>query len=127
MLLRPRLLFHHGAHGGGFFSGKDQTKVDRPAAYAVRWVANSVVAAGLADRCLVRVSYVIGITEPLSIVVDTYGTGKKSDDEITEIVKRNFDIRPGLLIRILIINSISAVETNYETDYANNINPKSAS
>lgn len=90
-----------GAHGGGAFSGKDPTKVDRSAAYAGRWVAKSIVAAGLADRCLVQVSYGIGIAEPLSVFVDTYGTGKKSDKEITEIVKKNFDLRPGCLIRVL--------------------------
>lgn len=90
-----------GAHGGGAFSGKDPTKVDRSAAYAGRWVAKSVVAAGLADRCLVQVSYGIGIAEPLSVFVDTYGTGTKTDAEITEIVKKNFDLRPGRLIRDL--------------------------
>lgn len=90
-----------GAHGGGAFSGKDPTKVDRSAAYAGRWVAKSVVAAGLADRCLVQVAYGIGIAEPLSIFVDTFGTGKKTDSEITDIVKKNFDLRPGRLIREL--------------------------
>ena len=90
-----------GAHGGGAFSGKDPTKVDRSAAYASRWVAKSVVAAGLADRCLVQVSYGIGIAEPLSIFVDTFGTGTKSDSEITDIVKKNFDLRPGRIIREL--------------------------
>lgn len=90
-----------GAHGGGAFSGKDPTKVDRSAAYAGRWVAKSVVAAGLADRCLVQVSYGIGIAEPLSIYVDTFGTGKKTDTEITGIVKKNFDLRPGRIIRDL--------------------------
>lgn len=90
-----------GAHGGGAFSGKDPTKVDRSAAYAGRWVAKSIVEDGLADRCLVQVSYGIGIAEPLSIFVDTFGTGKKSDTEITDIVKNNFDLRPGRLIRDL--------------------------
>ncbi len=90
-----------GAHGGGAFSGKDPTKVDRSAAYAARWVAKSIVSAELADRCLVQVSYAIGIAEPLSVFVDTYGTGKKSDAEITEIVKKNFDLRPGRIIRDL--------------------------
>lgn len=90
-----------GAHGGGAFSGKDPTKVDRSAAYSARWVAKSVVHAGLADRCLVQVSYGIGIAEPLSVFVDTYGTGKKSDAEITDIVKKNFDLRPGRIIRDL--------------------------
>jgi len=90
-----------GAHGGGAFSGKDPTKVDRSACYAARWVAKSVVAAGLANRCLIQVSYSIGVAEPLSIFVDTYGTGKKSDEAILEIVKKNFDLRPGCLIRDL--------------------------
>lgn len=90
-----------GAHGGGAFSGKDPTKVDRSAAYAGRWVAKSIVCAGLADRCLVQVSYGIGIAEPLSIFVDTYGTGTKTDAQITDIVKKNFDLRPGHIIREL--------------------------
>jgi S-adenosylmethionine synthetase len=94
-----------GAHGGGAFSGKDTTKVDRSAAYAARWVAKSVVAAGLAHRALVQLSYAIGVKHPLSIFVDTYGTGVlrsgKTDAEITEIVKNNFDLRPGAIIRDL--------------------------
>jgi len=90
-----------GAHGGGAFSGKDPSKVDRSACYAARWVAKSLVAAGLCNRVLVQVSYSIGIAEPLSVFVDTYGTGTKSDAEITEIVKRNFDLRPGCIIRDL--------------------------
>lgn len=90
-----------GAHGGGAFSGKDFSKVDRSAAYAARWVAKSVVAAGLARRCLLQVSYAIGIAEPLSISVITYGTGKKSDNEILDIVKKNFDLRPGIIVRDL--------------------------
>jgi len=90
-----------GAHGGGAFSGKDFSKVDRSAAYAARWVAKSVVAAGLARRCLLQVSYAIGISEPLSISVITYGTGTKSDAEILDIVKKNFDLRPGIIVRDL--------------------------
>lgn len=90
-----------GAHGGGAFSGKDFSKVDRSAAYAARWVAKSVVAAGLARRCLLQVSYAIGIAEPLSISVITYGTGKKTDAEILEIIKKNFDLRPGVIVREL--------------------------
>jgi len=90
-----------GAHGGGAFSGKDPSKVDRSAAYAARWVAKSVVAAGLAHRCLVQVSYAIGVAKPLSVYVDTYGTGKKSDTEILEIINKNFDLRPGCIIRDL--------------------------
>jgi len=90
-----------GAHGGGAFSGKDPSKVDRSGAYAARWVAKSLVAAGLCKRCLVQVSYSIGIAEPLSINVNTYGTGKKSDYELEQIIKKNFDLRPGVLIRTL--------------------------
>jgi len=90
-----------GAHGGGAFSGKDPTKVDRSGAYAARWIAKSLVAAQLAERVLVQVSYSIGVPEPLSIFVDSYGTGKKSDSEITEIVRKNFDLRPGCLQRDL--------------------------
>jgi len=90
-----------GAHGGGAFSGKDPTKVDRSGAYAARWIAKSLVAAGLCDRVLVQVSYAIGVPEPLSVFVDSYGTGKKSDTELTEIVKNNFDLRPGCLQRDL--------------------------
>jgi len=90
-----------GAHGGGAFSGKDPSKVDRSVCYAARWVAKSLVAAGLCNRVLVQVSYSIGIAHPLSIFVDTYGTGTKSDAEITEIVKKNFDLRPGCIIRDL--------------------------
>lgn len=90
-----------GAHGGGAFSGKDPTKVDRSAAYAARWVAKSLVAAGLADRCLVQVAYAIGIAKPLSVHVDSYGTGTKSDAELLEIVNKNFDLRPAAIIREL--------------------------
>jgi len=90
-----------GAHGGGAFSGKDPSKVDRSGAYAGRWIAKSLVAAGLCQRCLVQVSYAIGVAQPLSIYVDTYGTGKKTDQEILEIFKNNFDLIPGILIRDL--------------------------
>lgn len=90
-----------GAHGGGAFSGKDPTKVDRSAAYAARWVAKSIVAASLANRCLVQLSYAIGVAQPLSIFVDTYHTGKKTDAELVEIIKNNFDLRPGAIIRDL--------------------------
>jgi len=90
-----------GAHGGGAFSGKDPSKVDRSAAYAARWVAKSVVASGLARRCLVQVSYAIGIAHPLSIYVNSYGTGKKSDQEILDLIKANFDLRPGIIMRDL--------------------------
>jgi len=90
-----------GAHGGGAFSGKDPTKVDRSAAYAARWVAKSVVAAGLSDRILVQVSYAIGVAKPISIFVNTYGTGKRSDDDILHIINNNFDLRPGCIMREL--------------------------
>ncbi|XP_024535924.1 uncharacterized protein LOC9630123 [Selaginella moellendorffii] len=86
-----------GAHGGGAFSGKDPTKVDRSGAYIVRQAAKSVVAAGLARRCIVQVSYAIGVPEPLSVFVDSYGTGKIPDAEILEIIKNNFDFRPGMI------------------------------
>jgi len=90
-----------GAHGGGAFSGKDPTKVDRSAAYYCRWMAKSVVSAGLASRAIVQVSYAIGVPEPLSVFVDTYGTGTKPDAEILEILKDNFDMRAGMLVREL--------------------------
>lgn len=90
-----------GAHGGGAFSGKDYTKVDRSAAYAARWVAKSLVAAGLVRRCLVQVSYAIGVAEPLSVTVFDYGTGTKSTQELMQIVKENFDLRPGRIVKDL--------------------------
>jgi S-adenosylmethionine synthetase len=90
-----------GAHGGGAFSGKDPSKVDRSACYAARWVAKSIVAAGLASRVLVQLSYAIGVAQPLSVFVDTYQTGTRPDHEILEIVKKNFDLRPGCIIRDL--------------------------
>uniref|UniRef100_A0A060TA33 S-adenosylmethionine synthase n=1 Tax=Blastobotrys adeninivorans TaxID=409370 RepID=A0A060TA33_BLAAD len=90
-----------GAHGGGAFSGKDFSKVDRSAAYAARWVAKSLVAAGLAKRALVQFSYAIGVAEPLSIFVDTYGTSKYSSDELVAIVRKNFDLRPGVIVKDL--------------------------
>jgi len=90
-----------GAHGGGAFSGKDPSKVDRSAAYAARWVAKSLVAAGLAHRCLVQVAYAIGVAEPMSLFVDSYGTGKVSDAELLAIVRKNFDLRPGIIMRDL--------------------------
>jgi len=90
-----------GAHGGGAFSGKDYTKVDRSAAYAARWVAKSLVKAGLVKRCLVQVSYAIGLPEPLSVTVFDYGTGSKSSTELMKIVKNNFDLRPGRIVKDL--------------------------
>jgi len=90
-----------GAHGGGAFSGKDYTKVDRSAAYAARWVAKSLVKAGLCKRCLVQVSYAIGVAEPLSVTVFDYGTGTKSQEELMKIVRENFDLRPGRIVKDL--------------------------
>ncbi|ORY23542.1 methionine adenosyltransferase [Naematelia encephala] len=87
-----------GAHGGGAFSGKDWSKVDRSAAYTARWIAKSLVAAGLAKRALVQLSYAIGVAEPLSIFVDSYGTGKVRDSELVQIVRKNFDLRPGVIV-----------------------------
>ena len=88
-------------HGGGAFSGKDPSKVDRSAAYAGRYVAKNIVAAGLADRCEIQVSYAIGVAEPTSISIDTFGTGKLGDDRISELVRENFDLRPKGLIEML--------------------------
>ena len=90
-----------GRHGGGAFSGKDPTKVDRSAAYAARWAAKNVVAAGLAERCEIQVSYAIGVAHPLSVNVETFGTGKISDDKIAELITEHFDLRPGAIIRDL--------------------------
>ena len=91
----------YARHGGGAFSGKDPTKVDRSAAYAARWVAKNVVAAGLADKCEVELAYAIGVAKPVSVLVDTFGTGVKSDEEISEIVNKVFDLRPSAIIREL--------------------------
>lgn len=91
----------YARHGGGAFSGKDPTKVDRSAAYASRWVAKNIVAAGLADKCEVELAYAIGVAKPVSVMVDTFGTGKKDDDEISEIVNKVFDLRPSAIIKNL--------------------------
>lgn len=90
-----------GAHGGGAFSGKDFSKVDRSAAYCARWVAKSIVSSGLAKRALVQFSYAIGVAEPLSIFVETYGTSSKSNSELVAIIKQNFDLRPGVIVKQL--------------------------
>nr|AZA15225.1 probable S-adenosylmethionine synthase 4 [Anisakis simplex] len=90
-----------GAHGGGAFSGKDPTKVDRSAAYAARWVAKSLVKANLCRRCLVQVSYAIGVAEPLSVMIFSFGTSALEERELLQIVKDNFDLRPGIIIRDL--------------------------
>jgi len=91
----------YGRHGGGAFSGKDPTKVDRSAAYAARYVAKNIVAAGLADKCEIGLAYAIGVARPLSIYVDTFGTGKISDNEIEKLVQKHFDLRPAAIIRDL--------------------------
>ena len=88
-----------GAHGGGAFSGKDPTKVDRSAAYAARWAAKSLVKAGLCRRVLIQLSYAIGIAHPLSVNVNSYGTGVVDDEALERIVTRNFDFRPGKIIK----------------------------
>ncbi|MGD8457889.1 MAG: methionine adenosyltransferase [Anaerolineales bacterium] len=88
-----------GRHGGGAFSGKDPTKVDRSGAYAARWAAKNIVAAGLADRCEIQVAYAIGVAHPLSVNVETFGTGKIDDDKISELINEFFDLRPGAIIR----------------------------
>ena len=91
----------YSRHGGGAFSGKDPTKVDRSACYAARYVAKNIVAAGLADKCEIELAYAIGVARPLSIFVDTFGTGKLSNEKLVEIVKENFDLRPGAIIKNL--------------------------
>ena len=91
----------YARHGGGAFSGKDCTKVDRSAAYAARYAAKNIVAAGLADKCEIQLSYAIGVAQPTSVMLDTFGTGKLSDEKITEIVRENFDLRPAGIIKML--------------------------
>ena len=91
----------YARHGGGAFSGKDCTKVDRSAAYAARYVAKNIVAAGLADKCEIQLSYAIGVARPTSIMVDTFGTGKLSDEKLVEIIRENFDLRPAGIIKML--------------------------
>lgn len=88
----------YSRHGGGAFSGKDPTKVDRSAAYATRYVAKNIVAAGLADKCEVQIGYAIGVAHPVSVMVETFGTGKISDDEISDLITKNFDLRPAAII-----------------------------
>ncbi len=98
-----------GAHGGGAFSGKDWSKVDRSGAYAARWIAKSLVQAGLASRCLIQISYAIGVAEPLSLFIDTFGTGRHSDHHLLELIRMNFDLRPGAIVNELKLN-----EPNFE-------------
>lgn len=91
----------YARHGGGAFSGKDPTKVDRSAAYAARYVAKNIVAAGLADKCEVQLAYAIGVAQPVSIAIDTFGTGKVSEEKLVEVVRNNFDLRPAGIIKML--------------------------
>ena len=91
----------YSRHGGGAFSGKDPTKVDRSAAYAARYVAKNIVAAGLADKCEIELAYAIGVARPLSVFIDTFGTGKVTEEKLVELVNKNFDLRPGAIIRDL--------------------------
>lgn len=98
----------YSRHGGGAFSGKDPTKVDRSAAYAARWVAKNIVAAGLAEKCEIELAYAIGVAEPISVMVDTFGTGIVSDDEISCLVKKNFDLRPAAIINQFDLRNLPA-------------------
>ena len=92
---------HLGRHGGGAFSGKDATKVDRSAAYAARYVAKNIVAAELADSCEVQLAYAIGVAQPVSISINTFGSGKASEEKLIEVVRNNFDLRPAGIIKML--------------------------
>ncbi len=98
----------YARHGGGAFSGKDPTKVDRSAAYAARWVAKNIVAAGLAEKCEIELAYAIGVSRPVSVLVDTFGTGKISDEALSEIVEKNFDLRPNAIIRQFDLRNLPA-------------------
>ncbi|KAF3173156.1 methionine adenosyltransferase sam2 [Orbilia oligospora] len=109
----------HGAHGGGAFSGKDYSKVDRSAAYLARWIAKSLVKAGLARRALVQLSYAIGVSEPLSIFVDTYGTSDKTSEELVEIIKKNFDMRPGVIVKELDLDKPKYYQTAKNGHFTN--------
>ena len=91
----------YARHGGGAYSGKDPTKVDRSASYAARYAAKNIVAAGIADKCEIQLAYAIGVAKPVSIFVDTFGTGKIADEKIAELVEKNFDLRPAAIIRDL--------------------------
>jgi S-adenosylmethionine synthetase len=98
----------YSRHGGGAFSGKDPTKVDRSAAYAARHVAKNIVAAGLAEKCEVQLSYAIGVARPVSILVDTFGTGQLDDDRLLELVKQHFELRPAGIIRTFGLDKVAA-------------------
>lgn len=100
-----------GAHGGGAFSGKDWSKVDRSGAYAARWIAKSLVQSNLASRCLIQISYAIGVPEPLSLFIDTFGTGRLSDHHLLDLIKKNFDLRPGAIVKNLKLNEPKFEET----------------
>lgn len=108
-----------GAHGGGAFSGKDYSKVDRSAAYLARWVAKSLVHSGLARRALVQFSYAIGVAEPLSIFVETYGTSSKSSDELVQIIRNNFNLRPGVIVKELGLSEPIYRETSKNGHFSN--------
>jgi len=96
-----------GSHGGGCFSGKDPSKVDRSGAYMARYIAKNIVAAGLADQCEIQISYAIGVAQPISVLVNTFGTGKRSDEVILELVKKNFDMRPkGIIDQLQLLRPI---------------------
>jgi S-adenosylmethionine synthetase len=95
-------------HGGGAFSGKDPTKVDRSAAYAARWVAKNIVAAGLASQCEIELAYAIGVCHPVSVLVDTFGTGAISDECLSNLVKKNFDLRPSAIIQNFDLRNLPA-------------------
>jgi S-adenosylmethionine synthetase len=90
-----------GSHGGGCFSGKDPSKVDRSAAYACRYIAKNIVAAGLAERCEIQVSYAIGVAEPTSVMVDTFGTGQIDDNRLIDLIREHFDLRPRGIVTML--------------------------
>lgn len=98
----------YARHGGGAFSGKDPTKVDRSAAYAARWVAKNIVAANLAEKCEIELAYAIGVSRPVSVLVDTFGTGKISDEALSEIVQKNFDLRPNAIIKQFDLRNLPA-------------------
>ncbi|KAJ5832270.1 hypothetical protein N7474_000581 [Penicillium riverlandense] len=108
-----------GAHGGGAFSGKDYSKVDRSAAYVARWIAKSLVHSKLARRCLVQLSYAIGVAEPLSIFVETYGTSSKSSDELVQIINNNFNLRPGVIVKDLDLAKPIYVQTAKNGHFTN--------
>jgi S-adenosylmethionine synthetase len=108
----------YSRHGGGAFSGKDPTKVDRSAAYACRYVAKNIVAAGLADKCEIQLSYAIGVAKPVSITIETFGTGKVDEDELLEVVKQNFELRPAGIIQTFDLRRLPASRGRFYQDVA---------